>query len=120
MTISVGLGTLRCMQQTTTYTDGSVSIPVTMIVLLLASTIFTFGVLYARWHRQRADYKALKAGVPGARKAKWALFRRTVKVGFFVFIAAVIMITWVGRDIRAKDANESKPLPSKVAPSSRR
>lgn len=100
-----------------TYTPGSVSIPVTMLVLLLCSVFVSFGVLYARWQRDVADHKAIKAGVKALRKSKWAGFWRMIKVGFLLFVFGVFMIVWVAHDVRGTDAKESKPVPAKLTPS---
>lgn len=100
-------------EQNVTYTDGSVSIPVTGLVFLFAVVIFMFGVLYARWRRARDDHRAIKAGEKPARKAKWSLWRRAFRYGLALFIGGVLMLAWVGRDVNA-NSDSNKPVPANV------
>lgn len=89
----------------------NISVPVFMIVLLIGAVIYGFGYARAVMHRANKDYKTTKAAVPVLRKGFWRTWVAAVKVGFWVVLAAVIMIVWVGRDLRAQPA-DATPTPS--------
>lgn len=74
--------------------------PVVLIVLIIGGIIYTFGYLRAVMHRANSDYKKTKAGLPGMRKDFWRAWWAAVKVGFWVLVAAGILITWMVQDVR--------------------
>lgn len=101
----------------TVLNDGSVSMPVAIILAFAGVLLVTFGHVLARLQRQHADYKATKAAVKPMRQGRWTLFKRTLKRGAVVGIGIILMIAWVARDIRSKDADVSKPIPATVSSS---
>lgn len=97
--------------ETNNVTNGHVSIPVFVIVLLIGGVIYVFGYLRAVMHRANKDYKATKAAVKPLRKAFWAALWSVFKVGVAVVLAGIVMIAWVVRDVRS-----DKPVPAAVTP----
>jgi arginine exporter protein ArgO len=89
----------------------SISVPVVLIVFLIGGVIYLFGYARAVMHRANRDYKTTKAAVPVLRKGFWKTWWAAFKVGFWVLIAAAIMVTWVGRDLRGQPA-DATPSPS--------
>lgn len=81
--------------------QSSVAVPTTLIVVLLGSTLITFGYLKAVMDRANRDYKTTKAGLPVLRKAFWAAFWGAVKVGFWLVVAALFLIGWVIHEVNA-------------------
>jgi hypothetical protein len=84
-----------------------ISGPVLVTLLIGGGVIFSFGYAMAVWRRARDDYKRTKAGLSGMRKAKWTLWRAAVRAGFWIFVAFVVLVTWVVSDVRAEQ--EAKP-----------
>ncbi len=84
-----------------------ISGPVLVALLIGGGIIFGFGYAMAVWRRARDDYKKVKAGLPGMRKAKWTLWRAAVRAGFWIFVAFLVLVTWVVSDVRAEQ--EAKP-----------
>jgi hypothetical protein len=95
----------------------SISVPVVLIVFLIGGVIYLFGYARAVMHRANRDYKTTKAAVPVLRKGFWKTWLAAVKVGFWVLIAAAIMVIWVGRDLRGRPA-DATPSPSASVSSS--
>jgi hypothetical protein len=92
--------------------DDDPSLPAGLIVLLIGSTLVSFGYLKAVMDRANADYKETKAKLPLLRKAFWAACWRAVKIGVLVFIAGLIMVAWVVHDVR--DSETPQPTPAQV------
>lgn len=81
--------------------QSSVAVPTTLIVVLIGSTLVSFGYLKAVMDRANKDYKTAKVGLPVLRKAFWTAFWGAVKVGFWVFVAALVLIGWMIHEVRA-------------------
>ena len=92
-----------------------VSGPVLLSLIVGGGIIFAFGFAVAVWRRARDDYKKVKAGLPGMRKAKWAMWRAAVRAGFWIVVAFVVLVMWVYSDVRAQQASEPGPSPSPSA-----
>jgi NADH:ubiquinone oxidoreductase subunit 6 (subunit J) len=99
-----------------TYTRGSVSLPVTLIVLLVATVVFILGHRVARLQRVHADYKATKAAVKTLRSSRISQLWLVVKVATAMFLVGVLMAAWVAHDIRATNVDQSTRTPSTVSP----
>lgn len=97
--------------------DRDISVPVVLIVCIIAGVVYGLGYARAVMHRANRDYKTTKAAVPTLRKGFWIAWWKAVKVGFWVLIAAVIMTIWVGRDLRGQPA-DATPTPSASVPKS--
>ncbi|MFK3985280.1 hypothetical protein ACI2K4_33510 [Micromonospora sp. NPDC050397] len=54
----------------------------------------TVGVAYAVARRSWVDYRKAKAGIPGARKAAWALIRVAVSKGGIVLLLCIAAVSW--------------------------
>lgn len=85
--------------------------PTLIIVMLIGGTLIAFGYAKAVMDRANADYKKTKAGLPGMRKDFWRAWWTALKIGFWVFIAGCVLITWVVQDVRGADA-EPRPATS--------
>lgn len=92
-----------------TTAESSPAVPTVLIVLLIGSTLVSFGYLKAVMDRANSDYKKTKAGLPGLRKDFWRAWWRAVKVGFFVFVAGIVLVAWVVHDVREADADQPRP-----------
>lgn len=79
------------------------AIPTTLIVILIGSTLITFGYLKAVADRANSDYKKTKAGLPLMRKAFWSAFWKMIKLGFWVALAAFALITWIIVEAKTND-----------------
>ncbi len=87
---------------------------VTVMVLLLAAIIFTFGYRLAVNRRANDDYKKTKAAVPILRKGFWSTWWAAVKIGAGVLVALAILVYWGVSDVREKNP-PAKPVPAKVS-----
>lgn len=79
------------------------SSPALMTLILLGATgsvLVGVGYFKAVMDRANTDYKKSKAGLPGLRKAFWSAWWKAFKLGFWVFIGALILIAWVLHDLR--------------------
>lgn len=93
--------------------NGHVSITVLLVVLVIGAAIYGVGYAQAVMHRANKDYKATKAAVKPLRKGFWKAWWAAVKIGFWVFIAFAILVTWVGRDIRSS-IQDKQPVPATI------
>lgn len=84
-------------------------IPAGLIVLLIGSTLITFGYLKAVMDRANSDYKKTKSGLPGMRKDFWRAWWKMVKLGIVVAIVGFLMVTWIVHDVREADADQAPP-----------
>ncbi len=78
----------------------SASFPAAGATFLIAGVIFMLGYRIAVVRRANRDYKNTKAAVGRLRKDFWATFWTAVKVGFWVFIGAALLVAWVAHDVR--------------------
>ncbi len=79
---------------------GGIAGPVLVVLVVVGGVISAFGYARAVMDRANSDYKKTKEGLPGMRKAYWAAWRQAFKFGFWVLLAAVILIFWAVRDMR--------------------
>lgn len=89
---------------------GAYAGPVLILLIIGFSTIFGFGYLTAIMRRANTDYKKTKAILPGMRKDFWAAWWSMVKIGFWVAIGGLLLISWAVHDIR--DADDQQPRPA--------
>ncbi len=94
----------------------SIASPVVVLLLIGASTIFSFGFAVAVVKRANSDYKKTKAGLPGMRKDFWRLWWKAVKVGFAIAIVAVFLMVWAVRDIRGSNLAPAAPASTSPTP----
>jgi len=66
-----------------------------LIVVLGASTAFSFGYLKRRLEQAGADYRDTKAKIVPLRKDYWLAWWAATKVGFWVFAVGFILAVWV-------------------------
>ncbi len=97
----------------------SIALPVIFFLLIGAGIIYIFGYARAVMHRANSDYKKTKAGLPDMRKAYWVSWWRTVKVGFWIAVAAVILSFWAYGDV-TEDRKPATTKPASVPSSSKR
>jgi hypothetical protein len=94
----------------------------TSLILLIVGgyILLRFGLWIARWLRARDDYNRVKAGLPGMRKAKWALFRNMVKVGALLLFAYALLAVMAGRDAQRNVSDHpDSPAPATTSAGSR-
>lgn len=81
--------------------NGNVSGPTMLIVLITGGVIYSFGYARARMHQANRDYKDNKAKRPILRKAFWSMWWLAVKVGFWVVLGFICLVAWVIHDVRS-------------------
>lgn len=82
---------------------------ITLIVFIIGGVIYAFGYARSQMHRANKDYKTTKAAVPVLRKGFWMAWWAAVKVGFWVALAAFVLIVWMVR-------SEDRPADATVDP----
>ena len=78
----------------------TIAVPTILVLLLIGGTIFSFGYARAVFARANSDYKKTKAGLPGMRKDVWKAAWAVVKLGFWIGLVALVLITWAIVDAR--------------------
>lgn len=95
--------------------------PVVLILLIIGGVIYGTGYAMAVMRRANKDYKSTKAAVPVLRKGFWLALWAVIKVGFWVAIAGLVLVAWMIRDVRGKEADAgTQPSPSASSPAKRR
>jgi hypothetical protein len=96
--------------------DGNVDVPTTVIVLIVAVIVYSFGYVRARLHAANNAYKNTKKAVKPLRKAYWAVWRRAALIGAFALLAFGLLFTWMWHNVNADNAGQPVPA-SSVEPS---
>jgi hypothetical protein len=75
--------------------------PVLVLLMIGSGILYGLGYLTAVMRRANSDYKKTKTALPGMRKDFWVAWWNMVKIGFWVAIAALVLIAWAVHDVRA-------------------